>query len=103
MLKRGSWNNLPQGVDRMLAKIATMANNDTWGGGCNALMIADRALALGLPHAREMRDAVSLVYSTSSGRVPDGLAVWECPECGQWHLGDEAAASCCAQEFIESD
>ena len=94
-MKTGSWRNL-QGADRAIARIAHIANVNTVLGGASALVKAERAMAMGLPHASDMLDAVSDVYSRSSGHVPGHLAVVECPECGQWHLGEEAAANCCA-------
>ena len=96
-MTRGTYHNLPMGsADRAVAKIANIANVNTVLGGASAMVKADRAVAMGLPNADRLSDAVSEVYGRSSGRVPDDLAVCACPECGQWHLGADAAAECCA-------
>ena len=63
------------------------------------MVLAKRADAMGLPSAGEMLDAVSDVYGASLGRVPAAWAVVECPECGQWHLGEDKAAACCADTW----
>ena len=103
-MKRGNYNNLAKGsVDRMIARIAARANSDTLWGGARALVIVRRAQAMGLPHADEMEAAVGDTYSASLGHVPDDYAVVACPECGQWHLGVDHAAACCADVFGYSD
>lgn len=94
--KRLTPSALPRGGLRPLAVIAARANCDTIFGGCSALTIARRAVALRLPLGHDMLSAVSNVYATSSGRVPDAYAVCECSECGQVHVGTDAAYACCA-------
>ena len=97
MLTRASWKQLPKGsTDRAIAKIAHIANGNTWHGGVSAMVKADRARAMGLPSARDLQSAVADVYSTSSGKTPDHLTPFECPECGSVHLGRDAASECCA-------
>lgn len=95
-MKRVSWKRLPHGLNRAIARIAHIANVNTILGGASALVKARRAESMGLPHAGELLEAVSDVYSRSSGSVPDHLAVWECDGCGCVHFGREAAETCCA-------
>lgn len=95
-MKRVSWKQLPRGLDRAIARIAHVANVNTILGGASALIMAKRAESMDLPNASALHDAVADVYSASLGYVPDHLAVWECPECGQCRLGNEAASQCCA-------
>ena len=103
-MKRGTFHNLERGTtDRMLARLAWRANGDTIMGGASALVLAKRAKSLGLPSAGEMRDAVDSTYRASLGRVPAAWAVVECPECGQWYLGEDKAAACCADNGEDID
>jgi len=96
-ITQGTWRNLPKGsADRAVARIARIANTNTILGGASAMVMANRASAMGLPNADRLADAVSEVYGRSLGRVPDSLAVVQCWECGQWYLGADAAAECCA-------
>ena len=98
-MKRGKASDLPKGShDRMIARIAARANCDTIWGGFRAAQLAERAERMGLPSAGELLDAVSATYGLSAGHVPNHLAVCQCFECGQWYLGDEAAANCCAPD-----
>ena len=87
----------------MIARIAARANSDTIWGGARALTITRRAESMGLPSAGDMAATVSDVYGASLGRVPGQYAVTECPECGQWHLGEDRAAECCAAVDDDSD
>ena len=102
MLKRGNYDNLEHGTtDRMIARIAARANSDTINGGARALVLVKRAESMGLPNADAMRDAVNATYCASLGRVPSDYAVCQCVECGQWHLGEDKAAACCAEVEVE--
>jgi len=94
-MKRGTSHRLARGHDRMIARLAARANADTINGGWRALVLAKRAESMGLPSAGDMLGAVSEVYGASLGHVPASLAIVECPECGQWHLGEDKAAACC--------
>ena len=94
---RTSWKRLPRGSsERAIAKLAHIANVNTVQGGASALVKANRALAMGLPHADEMADAVDATYSASTGKPSPAHSAWECRECGSVHLGQEAADECCA-------
>lgn len=81
--------------DRSRATIAMMATLDTINGGARALSITNRMEQMGLPDASEYQDIVSNVYSASTGRLLDEYKPTECRECGQVHLGSEAAYRCC--------
>ncbi len=93
------WNKLPKGTPaRAIAKIATIANSNTIHGGCSAMRKSDRALAMGLPSAGEMADAVSATYGASSGNPSPEHRAWACGECGCVHLGITAAQNCCGSD-----
>lgn len=77
--------------ERRLILYARLANSDTWGGGCAALVRAKRS------GDSDAVSVVSAVYSRSSGRVPDHLQAFACPECGSVHYGADAARACCAE------
>ena len=90
------YDELPLGsAERAIARLAEQANLDTWAGGSHALVLAERAIAMGLPHAQELMDAVSATYAASSGKPSPDHTAWECAECGQVYLGREEADNCC--------
>jgi hypothetical protein len=76
--------------ERRLVFFARAANGNTWGGGCDALLWAEKQ------GHRDAVGVVSEVYARSSGHVPAALDAYECGECGQVHYGREAADACCA-------
>lgn len=83
---------------RQMVEFARSAVEDTYSGGCAALTIAKRR------NNADLEAIVSEVYSVSSGKVPNHLDAWECPECGSVHYGREAAAQCCAMdEYYEEE
>jgi rubrerythrin len=89
--KTDNYQDLPK-EQRRLVWFARQANNDTWGGGCRALVLAEKQ------GQGEAQDVVSAVYSASNGKVPDELDAFECGECGCVHYGREAAERCCSPE-----
>jgi rubrerythrin len=81
------------GADRSIAHMAAIARNDTFDGGAKALVYAAR-----LERMRSQinyDEVVSSVYSASTGNWSTEYEAWECPECGNAHLGQERAAECC--------
>jgi len=95
-IKPAHWSDLPKGNEyRPLYRLAQIAVGNTIMGGCSALTIAKRAQAMGLPRAREMQEAVSEVYASSSGKVPANLHPWECTECGRVYALEDEAIDCC--------
>lgn len=102
--KPAHYSDLPKGTpERAVYRLARIAVGNTIMGGCSALVIAKRAHAMGLPMAGEFDAAVSDVYASSSGRVPDHLQPWECGECGTIHLDADAAQECCGECDIDDD
>ena len=89
--------------DRASASLAWIATANTVFGGASAMVIAKRLERLG--SSVPASDIVSDVYGDSTGSVHRRWGVWECPECGSVHLGQEAAAQCCAfdDEYIEDN
>jgi rubrerythrin len=84
------WTQLENQDDRKVAHIAAIARIDTIHGGARALTIARHCSKW------DAESVVSDVYSRSTGKHSQQFEAWECPECGQTHLGIEAAESCCA-------
>ena len=95
--------NIYDRCDRACARLASIATWDTIFGGAQAMVIARRMsnwLKTGVP----AEEIVSDVYSRSSGRTSERWGAWECDECGQTHLGREAAAECCTHvEELEEE
>lgn len=97
--KRVRSDQLPAGSwERAVSRIANRANNDTHNGGARALVLAERAQAMKLPHADELYAAVSATYSASTGNPAPDYCAHECSECGCVHFGREAAEACCAED-----
>jgi hypothetical protein len=71
-------------------RLAKMAYNDLHSGYVRALMLAERCMAI--TGSTEAREIVDLVYS--SGRS----CIVKCVECGEQHVGHNAAAACCEAE-----
>lgn len=80
------------GSEREIAKLAAIALNDTYDGRARALVLADNEIDGYDPH-----EVVSDIYSRSTGQPSRQWEAWECPECGQAHLGIEAAFECCRE------
>lgn len=96
-LKETSPNNLFDKTERAQAKLARIARGDTIHGGARALVLVGR-----LGRAKfDADEVVSEVYRLSNytcGR----FGVYECPECGAAHLGEEKALNCCiSQDDLE--
>lgn len=103
-ITRLHWDSLPKGSpERAIARIAHIANVNTILGGASALTKAKRAIAMNLPHAYEMADAVDQTYAASTGRTPDEYTACECPECGSIHLGADNALLCCCTDECADD
>ena len=79
--------------DRVIAKLAKIATNDTVFGGAKALVLAKRLDSIGSQIDAEC--IVGDVYSASIGRVLPQYNPCFCPECGQAVLGEIAALNCC--------
>ena len=96
-LKETSPNNLTNRYEKACARLARMARANTYFGGASALVIAKRANKKKFP-------AEEIVMDVYHGRVSEWMA-YECPECGQAHLGEQSALDCCIsrddQEFEE--
>jgi rubrerythrin len=93
-----SWKRLPQGdCRRAIARIAHIANINTWMGGTSAAIKAGRALRMGLPHSIEMNNAVTETYALSNGKPHPSYTLYQCNECGTIHLGIEDATECCKE------
>jgi len=100
--KRANWNELYDPQERAIARLAGIARNDCWQGGCSAMMLSDKAQALDLPFSGEASNAVSQAYSSGTGTASDYLA-YECPECGSVVLGeDNAYAHCVTDDYEET-
>lgn len=78
--------------DRKAAMLAFQARQDTVFGGTAALSDAKRMKG----SHYDWCEIVSHVYSRSTGKPCPIWEAWECPECGQAHLGQEAALNCCS-------
>jgi hypothetical protein len=94
-MKTASYVDLPNQADRIVAKVAARARLDTIYGGALALVWVKRLPRLA--HKLDLGDVVSDVYSASTGRHSKAYEGWQCPECGQAYLGQEAAALCCQE------
>lgn len=91
-----------------MARLAAIASNDTWQGGARALSLANRMPCAnrdpetgrfrpGGPWILDARTAnyvVSDVYGSNDGTSSRFMA-YECPECGNATLGEDAAYQCC--------
>ena len=94
-LKETNPNNLTNRNERASARLARIARGDTYFGGASALVIAKRA-------NKKLFPAEEIVADVYHGRESKWMA-YECPECGQAHLGEESAIGCCAfaEEWAE--
>lgn len=98
------YTELPDREQRAVARLAQIVRHDTIYGGARAMILATRADRLKFNSAGYgAMEIVSIVYSASSGRHHPQLEAWECPECGQAHLGQDAAYACCAVVSLEEE
>ena len=101
--KPAHWTKLSDPAERATARLATIARHDTLYGNAKALVVAkdgyfnDEATEE-VPDEVDARAIVSDVYSASTGKPHPVHEAWECQECGQVHLGKEAAMKCCGEE-----
>ncbi len=92
-LKSASYKRLWNRDERATAHLAAIARVDTIWGGARAMRLARRMDAMG---CKINADAVvGEVYRRSTGKWSHDLEAWECPECGEARLGQEAALDCC--------
>ena len=99
MIGSANISDLQDKNDRIIAKLARIATNDTVFGGAKALVLAKRLDSLG-----SQIDAgyiVSDVYSASIGRALPQYRPCFCPECGQAILGEDTALNCCLGQYEE--
>ena len=92
-LRTASYRRL-SGDDRLTAHVAARARLDTIYGGCKALVLAKRLKRM---KGTDVDHIIGDVYASSTGEFSHKHEGWECPECGQAHLGQEAAFKCCQQ------
>lgn len=90
-----SWRCLHDREDRTVARIATIARNNTVFGGASALVYAKRLARLG---GADLEYVVSDVYARSSGQAHSEYEAFECPECGTACLGSQAAYRHCQED-----
>lgn len=103
-IKSLPYTELPDREQRAVARLAKLARWDTIAGGTWAMVLAERADRLKFNSAGYgAMEVVSIVYSASSGHHHPELEAWECPECGQAHLGKDAAYACCAIVSLEEE
>lgn len=95
-MKHVAWDSLHAREDRLTARIAAIARADTITGGARASWLAEKLLKIG---GTDLRGVVADVYCASTGRASTEHEAWQCPECGQPHLGQTRAFECCAECF----
>ena len=93
-MKAAHFTSLTNRNERTRAHFAALARANTIHGGSTALTLAKRAERMG--STNDPVFVVSDVYSASTGRHHPEYEAWECRECGQSYLGQDAAAQCCA-------
>lgn len=97
-MKPAHYTTLENHDERTVAHLAARARSNTIFGGVSALMIAKRAVRMGSKNA--LVSVVSDVYSSSTGKHHHDHEAWECKECGQSYLGQDAAGKCCAEQAV---
>ena len=112
-MKPVSWTKLSDPIERATARLAAIARQDTIHGGAMAMVIAKDGWFEGeymrkdkFPVGFDANSIVSDVYSASTGERHPVHEAWECSECGQAHLGINAAMECCKepdQELSDGD
>lgn len=96
------YSHLTNRQERAVARLAAMARQDTITGSASALIVAKRADRLKFYSCgRTALEVVSIVYTSSLGRIHPALEAWECPECGSARLGQDEALACCAGHETE--
>tara|TARA_R110000868_G_C10488262_1_gene729981 strand:+ start:230 stop:565 length:336 start_codon:yes stop_codon:yes gene_type:complete len=93
-MKAAHYNTLTNPNERTRAHFAALARANTIHGGATALTLAKRAERMGSPN--DPVSVVSDVFGASTGRHHHAHEAWECRECGQSYLGQDATAQCCA-------
>lgn len=93
-MKPAHYTTLTNRNERTRAHFAARARANTIHGGASALTLAKRAERMG--STNDPVSVVSDVFSASTGRHHHALEAWECRECGQAYLGQDAAQQCCA-------
>ena len=91
--KPGSWQDL-EGNERSIAQLAEAVRQDVFDNGTR------RHYASG---GDVDRSAVEANGFTNNGNTSRLYAAWQCDECGQTHLGFEAAAECCTDDLEVDD
>lgn len=89
-LKEVSPKKLTNRHERACARLANIARHDTVFGGAKALTISHRCRFKRIPAGEIVTD----VYHASNYSCGK-WGVYECPECGQAHLGTESVLNCC--------
>jgi hypothetical protein len=104
-LKCVGFSRFAPSPERNTVRLADRATNDTIWGGVSALILAKKADKLGVAFVDGVsaRDIVHDVYSRSTGRSSERFSAWECPECGQAHVGQESALQCCSADSEGDD
>lgn len=75
-------------------RLARIASNDVWGGGCKALSLVSRMKKMCDGDGTWKADQiVSRIYASS-----DGKAVFRCGECGQEWAMPEDCNECCSEQ-----
>lgn len=98
-MKSAPYSRFPlRSPERNTARLARIATVDTIFGGARALVLAKACDRLGVQFVDAIKatDIVSDVYSRSTGKESVRFGAWQCPECGQSHVGQERAMQCCA-------
>ena len=105
-MKTSSFRNFPHhSCERSTVRLARIATADTIYGGARALVLANACDRLGVKFIDGVsaKEIVSDVYSRSTGNESRQFGGWKCPECGQSHVGIDAAFACCQEtEPLES-
>ena len=95
--KPARWSDLSKlyREERLIARIAGIARNDTINGGALAMVLTKRLKAMG---GTDLGHVVSDVYSGSTGKHHPYHEAWRCPECDTVCLGYGEAAEHCYDE-----
>lgn len=85
--------DLPDRIERGIARFAMRAALDAWNGGALALVYLKRVKRS--DHYYDYCAAVDASYHSSSPPTAEYVP-YECPECGSVQLGASKAYACCA-------
>ena len=91
-LKEAHPNELSDRAERAIAKLARVARCDTVYGGAKALVLAKRLN--GMNSNVPANEIVGDIYAASNYSLLEWGA-YQCPECGNAHLGRDKAFACC--------